>query len=217
MRRSFALPALVLLVLISVLALAPQAGATKKYPCKSKHSELLKKRGYVRVFRLRREVKDPSGEWWSENDVVVCDGRVGRWFAPLPSDFPSAELIRISGEFVGFHVASTCGSCDGDSSTVGVINAATGKHVYERTRDADSGEGEFDITDMVLEPSGSVAFIAVGNWRSRHTYTRTVVRHDCNGTRILQQGNRVRTRSLKLASGILRWRSGSRLHTAGIC
>jgi hypothetical protein len=217
MRRSLAIPTLALLIITGLLMLAPQAGATARYRCKAKHSELLKKRGYVRVFRLRRDGKDPSGEWWSENDVVVCDGRVGRWFAPYPSDFPSIELIRISGEFVGFQVNSTCGACFGDASTVGVMNAATGRLVFERTRDAETGEGGFDITDMVLEPNGSVAFIAVGNWRSRYVETRTVVRHDCNGTRMLHRSKRIRVHSLKLESGMLRWRSGRRLHTAEIC
>ncbi|MGH2960251.1 MAG: hypothetical protein ACRDKE_11650 [Solirubrobacterales bacterium] len=201
---------------VSCVATA-EADASAKYPCKAKHSKLLKKRGFVRVFRLRRDARDPQGEWWTQNDVVICDGRVGRWFAPYPAEFESVGLVRISGEFVGFDLSHSCGACFGDTSTVGVTNAATGKVVFERSRDNEDGQGEFDITDMVLEPNGSVAFIAVGNWRSSRTETRTVVRHDCYGTRILQESKRIRSRSLKLEGGMLRWRSGRKLRTAGIC
>lgn len=197
---------------------ADRTSASAKYPCKAKHAELLKKRGYVRVFRLRRDERDPSGRWQISDDVFVCDGRVGRWFPLYPADIPEqAGVIRISGEFVGFEFGASCGQCYGDTTIVGVIDAATGHRPYTRTRDAELGEGDFDITDMVLEPNGSIAFIAIGNWRSSSFRTRTVVRHDCYGARILQQNRKIRARSLKLESGMLRWRADKRLRTATIC
>lgn len=216
--RGFAVLTLsMLFASLALLAVADQAGASAKYPCKAKHAKLLKKRGYVRVFQLRRDERDPRGALWSSEDVLACDGRVGRWIRIYPSEFTSAGVIRISGRFVGYEIGSSCGACFGDTSTVGVINAATGQSLFTRSRDADVGQGSFDITDMVLEPNGSVAFIAVGNWRTAGVDTRSVVRHDCNGTTVLQAHRGIRVRSLKLESGMLRWRSGRHLRTAGIC
>ena len=83
----------------------------------------------------------------------------------------------------------------------------------------DNPIASFDVTDIVLKPNGSAAFILDGNLHRYWGDTRTVIKHDqCEGTRILDSSPRdVGDHSLSLRGDTLRWRHGRRTRTATLC
>jgi translation elongation factor P/translation initiation factor 5A len=141
-------------------------------------------------------------------------------------DGVAVEQLRVAENYAGYNLSSFGRA--GTSSTVVVKNLRTGRTRRIVRRAGDPVQASIvvvEVTDLVLKPNGSVAWIYdIGESRSFPvtSMSRTIeVRKASRGTDIsvstlLDAGLTVDTRSLAVRGSTISWKNAGQLRTAGL-
>jgi hypothetical protein len=183
---------------------AAQAGKTCRPQPRHATVQTVAANDLVRVYKI---VDPDHAEGFPDmGDVYACDRATG-WRRKLGLDGAYPDLIeirplRVVGRLVAY--SNSCTGCRDHyrfPGRVSVLDMATRHHLSVYTHADQDGYA----TDLVLAPSGSVAWISAESYvENRRVYV--VRRHDSGGTADLDRGRHIDPRSLTLdADSVLQW------------
>lgn len=144
--------------------------------------------------------------------------RLGLVYRPAESTSGGGGItrLRLSGRFVAVVNVSEDAS-GGRMAGVEVVNLVTRSRVFTWTAGAESNLSlDADITDVVVDRAGRVAFIQgfIGPARGERPRRLIVRRHDSRGNAVLEDSPTIRPVSLSASGRTVRWRSGSSVRSA---
>jgi hypothetical protein len=175
--------------------------------CRFAHTHTLVQNAQARLFRRGDRI---LGCFYSRGRSTALGER---YIEPQSSSGGGGvELLRLAQRFVA--VASINIDPNGGQARLDVVDLRSGRRVYRRI----PGWGldvETDITDVVLNHEGSVAYIESVDSRPIGVSPALAVRkHDSDGSALLERGVNVDPTSLMLTGNRLSWSSGGRIRTA---
>lgn len=184
--------------------------AEARPPCQARGARTLLANGEVRVYRLHGE-------------IFACHRRTGRrtgvgtvyFDSGSSSGASGVTILRLAGHFVG--AASVLQDCCGRFAGVEIRNVRTGRRVYSFPAGGGSrASTDADVTDLVLRPNGSAAWMeGFGGPAEHQPPTRFVVRKaDTREAAILDRGTGIAGDSLTLRGRTVAWEHDGQRRTA---
>jgi len=142
----------------------------------------------------------------------------------IPAGSP---IYRLAGRYVAYWDADGTAESGGRTYSVAVHDLKRARVPYavaawgDRGSVYDDGIVPATITDIVLKPNRSVAWIACRTTRAHETRCRRPARRqlwrvDRRQDRLLDRGRRIRPRSLRRRGSTISWRHGKARRTASL-
>jgi hypothetical protein len=210
MNASLRLPLMVAAAAVALSAL-PAADASAA-TCDKAGYKTLDQNKYVRVQRG----PIPKGDATSDFGYYACRIKSGKRYVLGGSECSGNDLgavgdYTLAGNYVAYE-ARTCGDPEGESDAVrlNVTTGVRGKASAESGPLPGGGVQDYSITDIVVQPNGNLAWIALSKQLSGGTATRYEVRRAIGATTdTVGTGTAIVADSLALSTGTIYWLDGA--------
>lgn len=205
---------------------APHSDAARHFQagCRPANSQTVTHSRYVRVFT--RRVREESNNRGYEIKAFGCLFSTGRAYSLGLDDVglnSYASHFRIAGPFVGYALGDY-DDFGNQADRVRVVDLRTGKTVHSSRAFTGPTRGGIDAEELVtvslvLKRYGAVAWI--GAYRAEDGDEDLpprfeVHRIDSRGTRLLDSGEAIRPRSLRLRGATITWQNAGRQRHASL-